>query len=380
MSELNKFGVKAEVWSRLNTAQKSLYYRAYARTQRSADRDRDSLASANSKTPNQRYMDRVKSDPERYQAYLAKKKESRQSYRRKLRNNPQRYACYLLKCRAERRRHRQRNKIVLDRPEQFGVTAQAWAKLTASERTSFYRKYVLTTAALPQADGTCEVNKYGVRQDVWVILPEKQKRFYYNRYSRERIKKDPLRREKLRKQNRDWQRERTEKSRTDPKLRAKLLALWNRKRQPSTEESRRRSRERVKAHYWRDPEASRAKEREKYSRKRELNLERERLRSRRAYSQRKARLSPTLVCGLVEQSVPRTLPPFAREEVVSRIHVAILEGKLLLENVGREVRAYIAAHYREYDTYKTLSLDAPIAGTNGATYLDLLKDRDRDEL
>jgi hypothetical protein len=49
--------------------------------------------------------------------------------------------------------------------------------------------------------------------------------------------------------------------------------------------------------------------------------------------------------------------------VVGAMCLAVLEGKLLLKNIKAEVCKFVAAQNREYDSFKTLSLDAEIPGT-----------------
>ncbi|MDR6670161.1 hypothetical protein [Rhizobium sp. 1399] len=52
-----------------------------------------------------------------------------------------------------------------------------------------------------------------------------------------------------------------------------------------------------------------------------------------------------------------------------------LEGsQLYVENVGKEASKFVRAYNRECDDFKTLSLDAPLAGYDGLTLLDRLAD------
>ena len=53
-----------------------------------------------------------------------------------------------------------------------------------------------------------------------------------------------------------------------------------------------------------------------------------------------------------------------RDDVINSMLLAVLEGELLLENIGARMKEYLGRYNREYDTFKTLSLDAPMGGTD----------------
>lgn len=94
------------------------------------------------------------------------------------------------------------------------------------------------------------------------------------------------------------------------------------------------------------------------------------------YRQRKSkkaiRVNPDEVYRHVMKAVPRALPKFMRDDIVSNMLLAILEGDILIKNIDKEVKKFLTSYNREYDTFKTKSLDAPIAGTDGMTMLDTL--------
>ena len=47
-----------------------------------------------------------------------------------------------------------------------------------------------------------------------------------------------------------------------------------------------------------------------------------------------------------------------------------------MQDIGVEVRDFLTAYNREFDTFKILSLNAPVRGRDGITYLDLLEAQD----
>lgn len=87
---------------------------------------------------------------------------------------------------------------------------------------------------------------------------------------------------------------------------------------------------------------------------------------------RKAALLKNDLFSAAERAVPKSLPRWIRDDVVSDIVLAILEGALSIEQVAARAKGFIAAHYRSFASLDTLSLDAPIPGTDGLTYLDRL--------
>ncbi|TPJ52690.1 hypothetical protein [Mesorhizobium sp. B2-6-4] len=84
------------------------------------------------------------------------------------------------------------------------------------------------------------------------------------------------------------------------------------------------------------------------------------------------RHDPDTVYRVVSRAVSSALPRFMRDDVIASMLLAVLEGKLLLENVGARVKDYVTGYNREYDTIKTLSLDAPMGGTD-LRRIDLLE-------
>lgn len=83
----------------------------------------------------------------------------------------------------------------------------------------------------------------------------------------------------------------------------------------------------------------------------------------------RARRSPEEIFKLVMNAIPRELPRHERDDLVGTMCLAILEGKLLVKSVKAEVGKYLKAHNREYDTFKTMSLDEFVPGTK-TRYVD----------
>lgn len=76
------------------------------------------------------------------------------------------------------------------------------------------------------------------------------------------------------------------------------------------------------------------------------------------------RHDPDTVYRVVSRAVSAALPRFMRDDVINSILLAVLEGELLLENIGARMKDYLGRYNREYDCFKTLSLDAPMGGTD----------------
>ncbi|GMB82879.1 hypothetical protein NN6n1_36620 [Shinella zoogloeoides] len=204
-------------------------------------------------------------------------------------------------------------------------------------------------------DAAQVINEFGVPTDVWSCMSEiERQRFWRKRWYHGRMKEDPL---------------------LFAKHKDRLIARSNRIRERWAEDPE-FFRAKMREIYWRDVEATRAKAREKYLR----NIERERARGRRRKKAENARCkikrSPDEIYTLINRAVPKALPSHVRDEVVSSMCLAVLEGKLFIENIGKEAKAFLAAHNREFDHFKTTSLDESIKGHEGLTRLDMLSDQD----
>jgi len=78
---------------------------------------------------------------------------------------------------------------------------------------------------------------------------------------------------------------------------------------------------------------------------------------------------PDTIMGAISKAVPQTLPQHVRDDLIGNLCLAVLEGKLLIENIKAEAGKYLKAFNRESETFKTLSLDAEISGTK-TRYID----------
>lgn len=75
------------------------------------------------------------------------------------------------------------------------------------------------------------------------------------------------------------------------------------------------------------------------------------------------RHDPDTVYRMIAQAVSAALPRHMRDDVISSMLLAVLEGKLMLEQVSRRVREFVSEYNRQYDHYKHVSLDGMIPGT-----------------
>src|SRR5690606_311875 len=68
-------------------------------------------------------------------------------------------------------------------------------------------------------------------------------------------------------------------------------------------------------------------------------------------------------------AVPRSLPPHARDDIVSEIVLAVLDGALAMEDINKAAARFVSSYWKARQLF-TLSLDAPIAGTDGLRMID----------
>lgn len=72
---------------------------------------------------------------------------------------------------------------------------------------------------------------------------------------------------------------------------------------------------------------------------------------------------PEDVYRVVGRAVSSALPKHMRDDVISNMLLAVLEGELLLEHVEKRVREYVTGYNRMYDHHGNVSLDTYIPGT-----------------
>ena len=84
------------------------------------------------------------------------------------------------------------------------------------------------------------------------------------------------------------------------------------------------------------------------------------------------RLNSNAIYGAANEAVPRGLPADIRDDIISLIVLAVLEGELRPDEIATRSREVVRAHYREFSDF-TLSLDAVIPGTDGLRMIDTLK-------
>ena len=122
----------------------------------------------------------------------------------------------------------------------------------------------------------------------------------------------------------------------------------------------------------RDPEKFRAKNAAKKRRRRVRNPEKERAKDRRKRLRCRPldRAREANIIARIRKSTPASMPRATRDEVLSMAFLGILEGRFPTRIEAKHVREVIREHFREYDTFKTISLDAVVA--DGATRGQLL--------
>lgn len=134
-----------------------------------------------------------------------------------------------------------------------------------------------------------------------------------------------------------------------------------------------------------DPDAhekAKARNREKWHRigkhqpKKPESPESRRIRERSLYWRRKARdkarNDPAAMRAMIRAHVPGYLIGTAQMDVINSVMVQILDLKVPLNELATWVKQAVTTYNRQYDHFKNISIDAPIAGTDGLTRADLL--------
>jgi len=195
----------------------------------------------------------------------------------------------------------------------------------------------------------------------WKRLQETRAAHFAKKYAE--IKSDPEKYRAFLDHKNQWMRN----ARKNPKTRGKIVAKDRRK-------------------YLRDKQIPERYERnkkrwaEKERRKRARNAEQLRAywRARRQLRKEKQTKidSRHKLYLLVLKQVPTSLPADVRDDVVSAILLAVLEGDITQRQISSSVKTYITKHYRMFNPYKNVSLDAPVPGASNLCYVDLLSNED----
>lgn len=85
-----------------------------------------------------------------------------------------------------------------------------------------------------------------------------------------------------------------------------------------------------------------------------------------------AALGKNTLYASAKAAVPSSYPPYIRDDIISAIVLAVLEGEISEQAIKANAKRFEAAYWRERDLIGTLSLDAPIPGYDSMTYLDRL--------
>lgn len=173
--------------------------------------------------------------------------------------------------------------------------------------------------------------------------------------SPEQVARDAESRKRSRAVNREWENEqrylrRLRQADRDPDA-AEATDRARRKRWREANPDLARERERVKAAkaYSRDPERFRTRDRRRYLRDHPLTADQQ----RELYQRARA-------------LAPASLPRDVRDDVVGQVLAAVVDGRLSRRFGEADVKAVVAAHFRQFSKFSTVSIDEVI-GEDGFT-------------
>ncbi|WP_043063039.1 hypothetical protein [Brucella anthropi] len=125
---------------------------------------------------------------------------------------------------------------------------------------------------------------------------------------------------------------------------------------------------------WR--ENNREANRERIAAWRALNRDKIRAAERRHYyrskSKRIAQTDPTGMQRLIVSKLPSHVLLGIRNEVAAELMMEMLTGKVDYREIEIAAKRALTSYNRQYDYFKNVSIDAPIAGTDGLTRGDML--------
>ncbi|UZD69116.1 hypothetical protein [Brucella sp. JSBI001] len=176
----------------------------------------------------------------------------------------------------------------------------------------------------------------------------------------------------LREYKRKWREENREKYR---EYKREYVRQWRKKNPKKAKEIDKRKQDKIRG----DPvllERARQLRRESRARTGIYTNKNERaIRMRRYYrnkSLKMARERPNELRALIRPMVPGYLDPSAKMDVIAAVMEMALKNRVEFNKLNEAVKAAVTAYNRQFDQFKNVSIDAPIAGTDGLTRADLL--------
>lgn len=86
----------------------------------------------------------------------------------------------------------------------------------------------------------------------------------------------------------------------------------------------------------------------------------------------KAALSQDALYAAAAGAVPRTMPDHVRDDIISEIVIAVLEGDMTVADISDNVKRFVTAYWSGRDFHRTVSLDATISGTDNLRLGDII--------
>lgn len=101
--------------------------------------------------------------------------------------------------------------------------------------------------------------------------------------------------------------------------------------------------------------------------------ERDRRRRQRIKTQMLAQTKPDELSAMIKQHVPLYLDAPSRMDVINAVTVQALARNVPFNDLAAWVRKAVTEHNRQFDYFKTISIDTPIAGTDDLRLIDRIE-------
>lgn len=124
-----------------------------------------------------------------------------------------------------------------------------------------------------------------------------------------------------------------------------------------------------------DPEALVARNRENHRLQLERNPERMRAIWRAKYRAKHPlpQKSGRDLFAILQRGIPKSIPHHIRDDVIGEMALGLADGRIKPGSIGSEIRGFITAQYRHQDYHRVLSLDSPLPGKEGQSWVDALE-------
>lgn len=100
--------------------------------------------------------------------------------------------------------------------------------------------------------------------------------------------------------------------------------------------------------------------------------EKDRRKRQRIKTQLMAQRDPMALRKLIRERIPKYLTAPSQMDIISAVMTLALDRKIPFDDLAVWIKKCVSEHNRQFDYFKTVSIDAPVAGTEDLKLIDLI--------